>query len=182
MILNYKDKFLKIFKEKAVINGDIINVTSFLNHLVDYESLSLIVDYFSSKLQNIYFDKLITVESSGIIFTSAMAYKLKKPFIIVKKKLPVTIKEFYNVKSYSFTKQETTSLYVSKEVLKCGEKLVFVDDFYAHGNTLKALKEICREVQAEIVTSLVVVNKSDNRDIISLISKEDLINMEGFNE
>lgn len=172
--MDLKRKFLNIFKNKAEINGDIINVTEFLNHLVDFTALELIVDYFEDKLRNFEFNKFITVESSGIIFTSALAYKMKKDFVVVKKKLPITIDDYYSVSSFSFTKQERTELFISKNVIRNGEKLVFIDDFYAHGNTFDAVKELCSEAGGEIVVSAVVVNKSNESDIISLITRSDL--------
>ena len=39
------------------------------------------------------------------------------------------MKGFFSAESFSFTKNETTTLYVSKEVLKKGDKILFVDDF-----------------------------------------------------
>jgi xanthine phosphoribosyltransferase len=153
------------------INGDIIKVDTFLNHMVDSHLLKLIsndiVDNFSDK----EFDKILTVESSGLVIAAYVSFITDKPFIFAKKKKPITMAEFYVAESYSFTKKEENTIYVSKEVLKKDVKILFVDDFYAHGSTYKAVCEIIDNALAELVGSAVIVNKSDNTDIYSIIDK-----------
>lgn len=64
------------------------------------------------------------------------------------------MKRFFSAESFSYTKKnEHTTLYVSKEVLqKGGDRILFVDDFYARGNTLKAIKKkIIEQAEATLV-------------------------------
>ena len=82
--------------------------------------------------------------------------------------------EHYAAASYSFTKQESTTLYVSKEVLRARERVLFIDDFFAKGSTLKAAEEIIEQAQAMLVGSAVIINKSQRRDIYAILTLEDL--------
>ncbi|KAA0259551.1 phosphoribosyltransferase [Deferribacter autotrophicus] len=173
-LIDYKKKFYNYFKNNAKINGDIINVQSFLNHQVLPEVLEWVAGFFKESLSGIVFDKFLTVESSGISFASILSYLMGKPFIFAKKKRPITMDSFYYSKSYSFTKQTETELFVSKDVLLKGDKIVFVDDFFAQGATLNSIEDICKQANAEILAKCVVVNKSDRDDIISLINSSDL--------
>ena len=80
----------------------------------------------------------------------------------------------YAAASYSFTKEESTTLYVAKEVLRPRERVLFVDDFFAKGSTLKAVEEIIDQAEAMLVGSAVIINKSDRRDIYSILTLTDL--------
>ncbi|MGD9343713.1 MAG: phosphoribosyltransferase, partial [Desulfuromonadales bacterium] len=76
--------------------------------------------------------------------------------------------------SYSFTKQESTTLYVSKEVIQPRERLLFADDFYAAGSTCKAIEQIIEQAGATLVGTAVIINKSERRDIEAILTLDDL--------
>lgn len=156
------------------IQGDIIKVDSFLNHMVDPLLIQQIGTELAERFRNTELDKIITAESSGIMLAQAIAMELKIPFIYAKKKRPVTMKKFYAASSYSFTKQEGTTLHVSHEVLLAGDKVLFVDDFFAKGTTLKTLTEIIRQARAKLCGCAVIINKSQRDDIESILTLADL--------
>ena len=79
------------------------------------------------------------------MIAQAMATHLGIPFIYAKKKRPLTMTEFFAASSYSFTKQESNTLYVSREVLAPGERVLLVDDFFAVGSTYKAIEQIVEQ-------------------------------------
>ena len=87
------------------------------------------------------------------------------------------MKEFFAASSFSFTKQEATTLYVSREVLGAGERVLFVDDFFAKGATHKAMEEIVAHAGATLVGSAVIINKSERRDIEAILTLEELRNI-----
>ena len=162
------------FREEGSIQGDIVKVDSFLNHMVDPALMRTIGKELAERFRNDQIDKILTAESSGIMVAHAVASELNIPFIFAKKKRSVTMKKFYTASSYSFTKQEGTTLYVSHEVLSAGEKVLFVDDFFAKGTTLKALTEIIRQARAELVGCAVIINKSKREDIESILHLDEL--------
>ncbi|MCK4536824.1 MAG: phosphoribosyltransferase, partial [Desulfuromonadales bacterium] len=113
---------------------------------------------------------------SGIMIAQALAGHLGVPFIYAKKKRPLTMKTFFAASSYSFTKEESTTLYVSQEMIDPDERLLFVDDFFAVGSTFKAIEQIVEQADAHLVGAAVIINKSDRRDIEAILTLEDLTN------
>ncbi|PLX91881.1 MAG: phosphoribosyltransferase, partial [Desulfuromonas sp.] len=111
---------------------------------------------------------------SGIMLAQAVAEELDVPFIYAKKKKPLTMVDYYAAASYSFTKQESTTLYVSKEVLFPEERLLFIDDFFAKGSTLKAIEEIVDQSHTLLVGKAVIINKGEREDVESILTMGDL--------
>jgi xanthine phosphoribosyltransferase len=161
-------------KQEGSVNGQIIKVDLFLNHMVD----PLLIDRLGAELAGRFtdrkIDKIITAESSGIMIAQALARHLGVPFIYAKKKRPQTMPKFFAASSYSFTKEESTTLYVSHEVIQEGESLLFADDFFAVGSTFKAIEQIIEQAGATLVGAAVIINKSDRRDIESILTLGDL--------
>ncbi|MFK5927081.1 MAG: phosphoribosyltransferase family protein [Desulfuromusa sp.] len=157
------------------ITGEIVKVDQFLNHMVDPVLAHLLGDDIAARFANHVVTKILTAETSGIMLAQAVALKLKVPFVYAKKKRPITMPEYFAAASYSFTKQESTTLYVSKEVLHREDKILFVDDFYAKGTTLKAIEEIIFQAGAKLVGAAVIINKSQRRDIESILTLDDLL-------
>lgn len=161
-------------KRDGAINGQVIKVDIFLNHMVDTRLLDKIGAELYSRFADRKIDKVITAESSGIMIAQAIAGHLGVPFIYAKKKKPLTMKEFYAASSYSFTKEESTTLYVSQEVLLPRERVLFADDFFAMGSTYKAIEQIIEQAGATLIGAAVIINKSDRRDIESILTMDDL--------
>jgi xanthine phosphoribosyltransferase len=178
-----KSKILLIeyIKRFGAVKGNIVRVDYFLNHRVDPFLLSAIVEDFMEFLKGTFFDQIITVESSGIPLAAALSLKTGKPFIFIKKKLPVTMNDYYFVESYSFTKQTKTELYLSKAVVKEGENVVFIDDFYANGATFDAVKKFALLGKFNITKALVAINKAENENILSIINKKELESLSNEN-
>lgn len=165
---------LERFRREGTIQGDVVKADCFLNHMVDPLLMEKIGQDLAGRFSSQQIDKIITAESSGIMIAQAVATALKIPFIFAKKKRSITMKKFYTASSYSYTKQEGTTLYVSHEVLLPGERVLFVDDFFAKGTTLKALTEIIRQARAELVGCAVIINKSKREDIVSVLHLDEL--------
>ncbi|MCX8085209.1 MAG: phosphoribosyltransferase family protein [Calditerrivibrio sp.] len=156
------------------IRGDVVDVGAFLNHLVLPEVLNSITDDFIDVLKGVSFDKILTVESSGIPLATALSLRVNKPFVFIKKNRPITMFDFIEVCSFSFTKKNDIKLFLSKDALKAGEKVVFVDDFYAKGSIYGAVNVLADKVGFEIVRYLVVINKADNQKVFSILDNLDL--------
>ena len=168
------DILLKRIKQDGAVNGEIIKVDHFLNHMVDPELIHTLADDLAAQFKDLAVSKILTAETSGIMLAQAIALKLKVPFIYAKKKRPITMREYFAAASYSFTKQESTTLYVSKEVLLATDRILFIDDFLAKGSTLKAIEEIVTQAKATLVGAAVIINKSTRRDIKSILTLTDL--------
>ncbi len=156
------------------INGQVIKVDRFLNHMVDPLLIDRIGAELAERFAGVKIDKIITAESSGIMIAQSMATALGVPFIYAKKKRPLTMTGFFAASSYSFTKQDSTTLYVSNEVLGPGERVLFADDFFAVGSTYKAIEQILEQAGARLIGAAVIINKSERRDIESVLTLADL--------
>ena len=167
-------ELLQRIKQDGSINGQVIKVDRFLNHLVDPLLINRIGAELAARFADCTIDKIITAESSGIMIAQAMATHLGIPFIYAKKKRPLTMTEFFAASSYSFTKQESTTLYVSREVLLPGDQVLFADDFFAVGSTYKAIEQIVEQADANLVGAAVIINKSERRDIESILTLAEL--------
>jgi len=168
------DILLQRIRQDGAIDGDVVKVDQFLNHMVDPELIHLLGDDIAARFADHAVTKIITAETSGIMLAQAVALKLKIPFIYAKKKRPLTMREYYAAASYSFTKQESTTLYVSREVLQLSDRLLFIDDFLAKGSTLKAIEEIISQSRSTLVGAAVIINKSSRCDIESILTLDDL--------
>jgi xanthine phosphoribosyltransferase len=165
---------LERIKRDGQITGEIIKVDRFLNHMVDPQLIDLLAADIATRFIDSHIDKVLTAETSGIILAQPVAGMLGVPYVFAKKKKPLTMSRYFSADSFSFTKQESTTFYVSKEVLKAGEKILFIDDFFAKGATLKAMEEIIAQAQAKLIGTAVIINKSERRDIESILTLEDL--------
>ncbi|MCW9050530.1 MAG: xanthine phosphoribosyltransferase [Deltaproteobacteria bacterium] len=159
---------------EGAIDGQVIKVDRFLNHMVDPQLIDIIAQELATRFAEQTITKIITAESSGIMLALAVAAKLQIPFIYAKKKRPITMPDYFAAASYSFTKQESTTLYVSQEVLNKQDRVLFVDDFFAKGSTLKAIEEIVYQSGATLVGAAVIINKSERRDIEAILTLDDL--------
>ena len=177
--MSVAEVLLERIQRDGAIDGEIIKVDQFLNHMVDPELIHLLGDEIALRFANCKATKVLTAETSGIMLAQAVALKLKIPFIYAKKKRPITMAEYYAAASYSFTKQESTTLYVSKEVLDSTDTVLFIDDFFAKGSTLKAIEEIVAQSKATLAGAAVIINKSQRRDIESILTLDDLQSVHG---
>jgi xanthine phosphoribosyltransferase len=168
------NELLDRIRREGSINGRVIKVDRFLNHMVDPLLMERLGAELAGRFAEQMVDKVITAESSGIMIAQTLARSLGVPFIYAKKKRPLTMGEYFAASSYSFTKEESTTLYVSREVLQPGERLLFADDFFAVGSTCKAIEQIIDQAGSILVGAAVIINKSGRRDIEAILTLEEL--------
>ncbi|SPY46585.1 Adenine phosphoribosyltransferase [Peptoniphilus harei] len=145
-IMELKDTIRAIedYPKEGVIFRDITTL------LKDKDAFKKSVDEMAEKIDDDV-DKIIGIEARGFIFGAALAYKLNKGFIPVRKpgKLPWDkISESYDLE------YGEDSIEIHKDALEPGEKVVIVDDLLATGGTSKACLKLVRSLGGE-VSSLV---------------------------
>jgi len=161
-------------KAKGGVEGDVVKVDTFLNHLVDIELVRAIGEDIADKFKDKGITKIITVEASGIIAAQSTALNLGVNYIYAKKKKPCTMGGFLSAESFSFTKNEHTTLYVSKEVISADDKFLFIDDFFAKGNTFRTIEKIVKDAGAKIAGKAVVIDKQGVEDVHSILTLEEI--------
>ena len=96
-------------------------------------------------------NKVMTIEASGIAPAIMVGYLLELPVVFAKKKVPSTMENMLSTKVYSFTKDRTYDVCVSRDYLCPGDKVLFIDDFLANGNAAKGIIDLVRQADAELV-------------------------------
>lgn len=141
--------------------------------MLQKETLKEITDKFVMKLKDKNIDYIVAPEARGFLFGSMIAYKLNCGLIPVRKrgKLPPTTveKSFDYEKEYGKDTLEVPKL-VNNEYKN--KRFYIVDDIYATGNTLKAIKEAIINLGGIVVGEGVVMNiveLNDNKELFSLI-------------
>lgn len=151
----------RILQDGQVLSDHVLKVDSFLNHQVDPLLIMETGQAFADIFRAEQVTKVLTIEASGIHIAFATALKLGVPFIYAKKKKAVTLTEdIYSVPIYSFTRQETQQISVSKRYLEAQDRVLIIDDFLATGVALLGLTEIVKQAGAHLVGVGAVIEKS----------------------
>lgn len=151
----------RIIEEGRCLDGGILKVDSFVNHQLDPILVMKIAKEFQQRFHNSGAEKILTVEASGIAPAIMTGYRMRLPVVFAKKKIPSTmVAGYYQTEVTSFTKNRSYPMVISKEYLKKGERILFIDDFLANGNAARGIIEICNQAGAVIVGMGFMVEKS----------------------
>ena len=76
--------------------------------------------------------------------------------------------ELLTAEVYSFTKQVTSTISISRKFLSAEDNVLIVDDFLANGQAAKGLIELCRQAGAHVEGIGIVIEKSfqDGRELL----------------
>ena len=159
------EKLKQRIREEGKIRGtnEILKVDSFLNHQVDAAFLTELGRAFRDRFAGCQVDKILTIETSGIGIAVAAAPAFGNvPVLFAKKNKTKNIAgDVYISQAESFTQDRRPyNIFVSKEFLKAGEKVLLMDDFLANGSALAALIDIARQAGAEVVGAAIVIEKA----------------------
>ena len=169
-----KDYVISIpdFPEPGIIFRDITGI------LKEADGVQLAIDSLQSFLKDVDFDIIIGAESRGFIFGMPIAYNMKKPFALIRKKgkLPRETVE----RSYAL-EYGTATIEMHKDAIKPGDKVVLVDDLLATGGTMEAAAGLVEELGGTVVKMIFVMELAGlkGRDKLSKYDVESAIIYEG---
>lgn len=126
--------------------------------LLDPVGFRLSIDGMASRYESRLFEKVVGIESRGFIFGSALAYRLGKGFVPIRKqgKLPAdTIEMGYDLE-YGTARME-----MHVDAICKGEKVVIVDDLIATGGTAEAASRLVELAGGEVVECCFVIDLPD---------------------
>jgi len=157
------------YPRKGIIFKDITTL------LKDSVLLQKSIDLLEEKIRTIPIDTIAAIESRGFIFGAALAYKLKKGLVPIRKpgKLPAgVISEEYTLE------YGTDCLEIHSDALEKGMNVLIVDDLLATGGTAEAACRLVERCSANVSGTLFLVeltflngrNSLPGRNVISLIT------------
>lgn len=115
---------------------------------------------FVRRFANTHINKVLTVEASGIAPAIMVGYLLELPVVFAKKRKPSTMENMLVAEVYSFTKNQTYTVCVSKDYIQPDDKVLFIDDFLANGNAGKGMVDLVQQAGAELVGMGFLIEKA----------------------
>lgn len=150
----------EILKNGEVKDGNILKVDNFLNHMIDVNLLNQIGQEFFRRFKDQKITKILTIEASGIAIAAIAAQYFKVPVVFAKKTLSQNLdREVYESEVYSFTKNKTYTVRVSKKYINEDDNILIIDDFLADGNALNGLIDITNQGKANVKAIGIVIEK-----------------------
>ena len=124
----------------------------------DAEGFCLSIDAFAEKYRPMEFDSVVGIESRGFIIGAALADRLGKGFIPIRKqgKLPAEVERYEYQLEYG-----TDCVEIHKDAIIRGQKVLLMDDLMATGGTMNASIELLQKIGAKVVSCGVIVDLPD---------------------
>ncbi len=141
MNINSYIRDIKDFPKQGIVFYDITPL------LKDAEAFAATIDMFVDKLNGVDFDYIVAPEARGFLFGSAIAYKMNKGIIPVRKpgKLP------YRTRKAEYTLEYgTAQLEIHIDAIKPGDKVILLDDVLATGGTISAIANMIEEMGGKV--------------------------------
>lgn len=150
----------KILKEGVVLPGNILKVTSFLNHRLDVDFLMEMGKEIARLFETEKPTKILTVETSGIAIAMAAAADMHLPVVFAKKHKSHNISgETLSAVVHSYTHGVDYTIVVNKEYISPDDRVLIVDDFLANGKALEGLIDIVSQAGAKVVGCSCAIEK-----------------------
>ena len=141
----------RILKDGKCFEGGILKVDNFINHQMDPILMKSMAVEFVRRFAGSDINKILTIEASGIAPAIMTGYLLELPVVFAKKKVPSTMENMLVTKVFSFTKNRSYDVCISKDYLCEGDKVLFIDDFLANGYAAKGIIDLVNQAGAELV-------------------------------
>lgn len=140
----------RILQDGRSLPGGILKVDSFLNHQLDPNLMYEIAQEFKRRFAGVNFNKIVTIEASGIAPAIMLGYILQLPVVFIKKKEPKTMDNMLVSEVRSFTKNRVYTVCISNSFLTKDDHVIFIDDFLAYGNAALGMIDLARQAGATI--------------------------------
>ncbi|AHA70971.1 xanthine phosphoribosyltransferase [Bacillus thuringiensis] len=151
----------KILNEGKVLSGDVLKVDAFLNHQIDPVLMQEIGKEFAKRFKEENITKIVTIESSGIAPSVMAALELGVKVIFARKRKSLTLQDnMYVANVYSFTKQETNEISLSRNHIDENDHVLIIDDFLANGQAALGLMSLVEQAGASIAGIGIVIEKA----------------------
>lgn len=146
--------------------------------LKDGPAFGQVIDSFYEVYREWDIDKIVGIEARGFVYASALAYKMKKGLILVRKpgKLPSEVLHHEYELEYG-----TDSVEMHKDAVEHDEKVLVIDDLLATGGTAEATCKLVEQAGGIVAGVGFMIelcflngrNKLKNHDIYSMLQIEE---------
>jgi len=150
----------RILRDGRCFDGGILKVDSFINHQMDPILMKSMAVEFVRRFASTDINKVITIEASGIAPAIMVGYLLELPVVFAKKKKPSTMENMLTTTVFSFTKNRTYDICVSRDYLQPGDRVLFIDDFLANGNAAKGIIDLVSKAGATLAGMGFLIEKA----------------------
>lgn len=162
----------KIEEEAIVLSDHVLKVDSFINHQMDPQLMKEIGLEFARLFKDAGITRILTIESSGIAPAIMAGLALDVPVIFARKRKSLTLtSDLYTATVYSFTKQESNEITVSKKYMHSDDHVLVIDDFLANGQAALGLANIVEQAGATVSGIGILIEKSFQQGADDLIAK-----------
>ena len=134
----------------------------------DSNAFNYSIDQIIDISKRLEFDKIAAIESRGFVFASAVSYKLKKPFILMRKKNKLPAEKVSVDFQLEYGK---ATLEIHKDSINNGEKILIIDDLIATGGTAEAGAKLVEMSKGKVAGFIFIINLFDLGGNKKLIEK-----------
>lgn len=157
------------FPKEGIIFKDISTI------MLDPNLSNNILDHLVNVYQKMDFDVVAGIESRGFLFGYALAIRLNKPFVLIRKKgkLPYDKISFDYALEYG-----TATIEMHTDAIQEGQKVLIHDDLLATGGSAEAAAKLVQQAGGEIAgfNFLVALDFLNGSQKLSIIS-DNIINL-----
>ncbi len=151
----------RIMEEGIVLNNRVLKVDSFLNHQIDPKLFVAIGKAIAARFKDQGIQRIVTIEASGIAIALQAAIEMDLPLVFARKKKSILMTDdVYHSVVYSYTKEESYDVTISKRFLPAGEKVLIIDDFLASGEAAMGLAKLVESAGDTVAGISIVIEKS----------------------
>lgn len=149
----------RVLKEGKVLPNDIIDVSAFMDSMVDVN----LMDECAFELSKCFLEekptKILTVATTGLVIALPMAKYLQVPVVYARKERNIVMADTYIAGYSSKTVGKNRELLVSKSHIQPNDRVLIIDDFLSSGASQEALLRIISEAGAISVGIGVLLEK-----------------------
>lgn len=150
----------RILQDGKCFPGGILKVDSFINHQMDPILMKSIAVEFVRRFAAERFNKVMTIEASGIAPAIMVGYLMELPVVFAKKKQPKTMENMLSTTIRSFTKDREYQVCLSRDFLTPADRVLFIDDFLANGNAANGMIDLIQQAGAQLAGMGFVIEKA----------------------
>ncbi|RLF22608.1 MAG: adenine phosphoribosyltransferase [Thermoprotei archaeon] len=146
-----------IILEYINVRENVVDVTSLLSNPRLLRAVAKVAaTYFIDKGVT----KVLTKEVNGIPIATLIADEIGALLVVARERKEVGVDKFIEVK-HVYPSGTYTYIYVPKYLLKKGDRVLIADDLIRSGSTVRALANVCRLAECEIIGVFAIIGKHD---------------------